>query len=48
MLLGEDITAGTSKLVMGSDGTMTANPYFGFHVYSASARFQWLRVVTSP
>lgn len=48
VLLGEDITAGTSKVVMGSDGTVTANPYLGFHVYSASARFQWLMVVTSP
>lgn len=48
VLLGEDITAGTSKVVMGSDGTTTANPHLGFHVYSASARFEWLMVVTSP
>ena len=48
VLLAEDLTAGTSKVVMGSDGAVTANPYLGFHVYSASARFEWLMVVTSP
>jgi hypothetical protein len=45
---GADVTAGTNRIAVGSDGTTTTNPRFGLHAASVTAHYDWLMVVTSP